>query len=187
MAVPKNHWKCKSATISLHRGDSLNMSCIVCFWATVEQRHLYCHLSWTFTLLTINDCRQIAGVCSPNQNQEPPLCDMLNIDQFTYLLILLQQIIIRNRKLLGDLDFVLLCWCTFYRPIGLHQTWMDLTDIVVYYVLSDQQNVKQWNKSESHQSPLNNWGWYSKKFGHRNFEYHPDSKTTDEPNLQPIF
>ena len=36
MAVPKNHGKCKSATISLHRGDSLSMSCIVC--STVNSR-----------------------------------------------------------------------------------------------------------------------------------------------------
>ena len=34
MAVPKNRGKCKSATISLHRGDSLSMSCIVCFNST---------------------------------------------------------------------------------------------------------------------------------------------------------
>ena len=39
MGVPKNRGKCKSATISLHRGDSLNISSIVWVFQSSQERH----------------------------------------------------------------------------------------------------------------------------------------------------
>ena len=70
MGVPKNGGKCKSATISLHRGDSLSMSSVVCISSKLW--YWYCLSSYakTRTIGNINIIGMSSVMSLPRQERQ---------------------------------------------------------------------------------------------------------------------